>query len=37
VLVVTNAGPARKVELRLANRSAQVQLKENSLTTLAWQ
>jgi glucosylceramidase len=37
VLVVTNPGPARKIELRIANRSAQVQLKENSLTTLAWQ
>jgi glucosylceramidase len=37
VLVVSNAGPARTVELRLANRAARIQLKENSLTTLAWQ
>ena len=36
VLVVTNAGPARAVELRLANRAAQVSLKENSVTTFAW-
>lgn len=37
VLVLTNPGPARTVELRVANRSAQIQLKEKSLTTLAWQ
>jgi glucosylceramidase len=36
VLVVTNAGPARAIELRLANRAARVSLKENSVTTLAW-
>jgi glucosylceramidase len=37
VLVVSNAGPARMIELRVANRAAHIQLKENSLTTLAWQ
>ncbi|HUJ33481.1 MAG TPA: glycoside hydrolase family 30 beta sandwich domain-containing protein [Candidatus Acidoferrum sp.] len=37
VLVVTNPGPARTIELRLANLAAQLSLKENSLTTLAWQ
>jgi glucosylceramidase len=36
VLVVANAGPARAIELRLANRAARVSLKENSVTTLAW-
>ena len=36
VLVVTNPGPARTIELRLANVAASVPLKENSLTTLAW-
>jgi glucosylceramidase len=36
VLVVTNPGPARTIELRLANMAASVPLKENSLTTLAW-
>jgi glucosylceramidase len=36
VLVVTNAAPARAVELHLANRAARVSLKENSVTTLAW-
>jgi glucosylceramidase len=36
VLVVTNAAPARAIELRLANRGARVSLKENSVTTLAW-
>jgi glucosylceramidase len=36
VLVVTNAGPARPIELRLANRAARVSLKANSVTTLAW-
>jgi glucosylceramidase len=36
VLVVTNAGPAREIELRLADSAARVSLKENSLTTLAW-
>jgi glucosylceramidase len=36
VLVVTNAGPARTIELRLANVAAEIPLKANSLTTLAW-
>jgi glucosylceramidase len=36
VLVVTNAAPARAIELRLANRAARVSLKQNSVTTLAW-
>jgi glucosylceramidase len=36
VLVVTNAGPAMEIELRLADSAARVSLKENSLTTLAW-
>jgi glucosylceramidase len=36
VLVVTNAGPARAIELRLANMAAQVPLQTNSVTTLAW-
>jgi glucosylceramidase len=36
VLVITNAGAARAIELRLANRAARVSLKENSVTTLAW-
>jgi len=36
VLVVTNAGPARAIELRLADRAARVSLKEYSVTTLAW-
>jgi glucosylceramidase len=36
VLVVTNTGPARTIELRLANMTAPVALKANSLTTLAW-
>jgi glucosylceramidase len=35
-LVVTNPGPTRTIELRLANLAAQVPLLENSLTTLAW-
>ncbi len=37
MLVLTNAGPARAIELRLANRAARVSLKRNSVTTLAWQ
>jgi glucosylceramidase len=37
VLVVTNTGPARTAELRLANMVAQVALKANSVTTFAWQ
>jgi glucosylceramidase len=36
VLLVTNTGPARTVELRVANMAAPVSLKANSLTTLAW-
>jgi glucosylceramidase len=36
VLVVTNTGAARTIELRLANMAASVPLKANSLTTLAW-
>jgi glucosylceramidase len=36
VLVVTNTGPARTIELRLANMAASVPLKASSLTTLAW-
>jgi glucosylceramidase len=36
VLVVTNPGPARKIELRLADMAASVPLKATSVTTLAW-
>jgi len=36
VLVVTNPGPAKTIELRLANKAATVSLKNNSLTTLTW-
>jgi glucosylceramidase len=36
VLVVTNPGPARTIELRLANMAASVALKANSVATLAW-
>jgi glucosylceramidase len=36
VLVVTNPGQARTIELRLANMTASVSLKANSMTTLAW-
>jgi glucosylceramidase len=36
VLVLTNPGAARAIELRLANRAARVSLKGNSVTTLAW-
>jgi glucosylceramidase len=36
MLVVTNRGAAKTVELRLGNRAASVPLKVNSLTTLAW-
>jgi glucosylceramidase len=36
VLVVTNPGPARTIELRLANMAASVPLQANSVTTLAW-
>jgi glucosylceramidase len=36
VLVLTNPGPARAIELRLASMAAPVPLKANSVTTLAW-
>jgi glucosylceramidase len=36
VLVATNTGPARTIELRLANMAAPVSLKANSVTTFAW-
>jgi glucosylceramidase len=36
VLVVTNAAPARTIDLRLANLTAAIPLKANSVTTLAW-
>jgi glucosylceramidase len=36
VLVLTNTGPARTIDLRLADMAASVSLKENSVTTLAW-
>jgi glucosylceramidase len=36
VLVVTNPGPAKTIELRLANMAAPVPLKANSVATLAW-
>ena len=36
VLVVANPGAARTIELRLANVSATVPLKADSLTTLLW-
>ncbi len=36
VLVVTNPGPARTIELRISNLAASVPLKEASVTTLAW-
>jgi len=36
VLVVTNEGAARTIDVRSANRSAQIALKPNSLTTLSW-
>jgi len=36
VLVLTNSGPAKTVELRLANMAAPVSLKANSVTTLTW-
>ncbi len=36
VLVVTNTGPGKTIELRLANMAAPVSLKANSVTTLAW-
>jgi glucosylceramidase len=36
VLVLTNTGPARTIELRLANMAASIPVKANSVTTLAW-
>jgi glucosylceramidase len=36
LLIVTNTGPARTIELLLANMAASVLLKANSVTTLAW-
>jgi hypothetical protein len=36
VLVVTNPGPAKTIELRLANMAASVPLKANSVGSLAW-
>ncbi|HEV2206153.1 MAG TPA: glycoside hydrolase family 30 beta sandwich domain-containing protein [Candidatus Acidoferrales bacterium] len=36
VLVITNPGPARAVDIRLGSQSARVSLKEKSVTTLAW-
>lgn len=36
VLIVTNPGSARTIELRLANMAASVSLKADSVTTLAW-
>lgn len=36
VLVVTNKGAARTIELRLANLMAPISLKTDSVTTIAW-
>jgi glucosylceramidase len=36
VLVLTNTGPARTIDLRLADMAASVSLKQDSVTTLAW-
>jgi glucosylceramidase len=36
VVVVTNPGPARSIELRLAGMAASVPLKADSVTTLVW-
>lgn len=36
LLIVTNPGSARAIDLRLANKVASVSLKANSLTTLSW-
>lgn len=35
-LILTNAGSARTIELKLASSSASIRLKANSVTTLAW-
>ena len=37
VLILTNPGPSRTLELRLANMAASAPLKTNSVTTLVWQ
>ena len=36
VLVLTNPGPATKVQLRLMNMAASVSLEPDSVTTLLW-
>jgi glucosylceramidase len=36
VLVLTNTGLAKTIDMRLADMAASVDLKENSVTTLAW-
>jgi glucosylceramidase len=36
VLILTNTGPARTIDLRLADMAASVSLKQDSVTTLAW-
>jgi glucosylceramidase len=36
VLVLTNAGPARSIEVRMGGMAANVELKAGSVTTLAW-
>ena len=36
VLILTNPGPARTIELRLSSLAASVPLKEASVTTLIW-
>src|SRR5580704_9507373 len=36
VLVLTNTGPARTMDLRLGDMVASIALKENSVTTFAW-
>jgi hypothetical protein len=36
VLIVTNPGPSRALELRVANVAASVALKTDSVTTVAW-
>jgi glucosylceramidase len=36
VLILTNPGPARNIELRLSTSAASVPLREASVTTLVW-
>jgi glucosylceramidase len=36
VLVVTNTGPARTIQLQHGTRTSQIPLRENSVTTLVW-